>query len=271
LTALTALFDWLLSPLAGLDPALALAIVALVTGVLMLVAFRWTSNQEGIRRARGKVVANLLAIRIFGDAPGVTVRSLVGVLRANVGYLRHMLVPLLVMLLPMVLLLVQLDLRFSRLPLAPGVAAVVGVEFRDRGGSPPGITLEAPEGIAVETPGVRIPALGEVNWRIRAAREGVHELRFAVGATSVTKRVVVAADRRLRTVAPARSGGGILEAVLAPAEPLIPRDAGVVAITVDYLPRPFAVLGFRVHWLVAFFILSILFAFALKRPLGVEV
>jgi len=276
--ALTAIFSTLLDPLAVLDPALVLSLVALATALLMLLVFRLTSNQEGIRRAKARVIGQLLAIRLFPDDPWVTLRSLGGALRDNLVYLRHSLVPFLVLLAPLVLLLVQLDLRFSRLPLRPGESTTVGVVLAEpASAAPPDLRLEAPAGLAVETPALWIPSLREVNWRVRAEKPGAYELRFANGARSFSKDLVVAAEGSTHCRAPLvklsteRTGGGFLAEVFHPAEPRLAADLEVASAYVDYPPREFKLLGFRMHWLVAYFVLSLAIAFLLKRPLGVEV
>ena len=44
---------------------------------------------------------------------------------------------------------------------------------------------------------------------------------------------------------------------------------GVEAVTVGYAERSVGLAGFESHWLVVFFILSIVLAFALKSRFGV--
>jgi hypothetical protein len=274
--ALNAFFDALFSPLEALPAELVLALVSLATALFLLAVFRFTSNQEGIRRARGRLIAQLLAIRLFPDDPMTTLRCLGGALRANAGYLRHSLIPLLVLLPPMAILLLQLELRFAHLPLEEGASTTASITFRPgalASAALPPVGLAAAEGLEVETPPLPIPCLAEVDWRIRARRSGVHALRFELegaGAGAIEKEVVIG-GRELRRLASARTGGGLLERLLHLGEPPLAAELGIAEIRVDYPPRPFRLLGMRMHWLVAFFILSLAFAFLLKKPLGVEV
>jgi len=61
------------------------------------------------------------------------------------------------------------------------------------------------------------------------------------------------------------------EQILWPAESPIPRSSQVRAIRVDYADGEVELLGWETHWLIAFFILTMDFAFALLKPLGVKI
>ncbi len=52
--ATTTLFDAILVPFRSFDPLVALGGISLLTGILMLIAFRYTSNQSEIRRNKEK-------------------------------------------------------------------------------------------------------------------------------------------------------------------------------------------------------------------------
>ncbi|MHB9076809.1 MAG: hypothetical protein ACYC3X_04850 [Pirellulaceae bacterium] len=54
---------------------LSATLVAGITGVLMLLVFKYTSNQEVVNRVRRYIKANLLAISLFCDSVAVGLRS----------------------------------------------------------------------------------------------------------------------------------------------------------------------------------------------------
>lgn len=64
----------LLAPIAAAPEWLSTAAVAAVTGVLMLVAFKFTSNQRAIKRVRDDVSANLLTLKLFKDNTSAVVK-----------------------------------------------------------------------------------------------------------------------------------------------------------------------------------------------------
>jgi len=268
---LTAVVDAMFSPFQAVSPWIALAVFSLVTGVVMLLIFRLVSNQAGIRRAKARVVSELLVIRLFKDDPWMTVRGLGGALRANLGYLRHAVVPIAVMIGPVGLILVHLEPWFGSVPVRPGAATRVAVILDAPLGRPlPEIRL-LPSGAGAyrgETPPLRIPSLSEVDWRVRIEGEGVSELRFAVGDRTITKDLVSGAG--LHRVTAVRTGGGLLATLLHPGEPTLDPALGIREILVDYPARDFSALGVSMPWWLAFFILTLVFAFLLKKPLGVE-
>jgi hypothetical protein len=61
----------------------------------------------------------------------------------------------------------------------------------------------------------------------------------------------------------------LVNQILYPAEPPLPADAPFTSIDVAYPERSIDVFGWRMNWMIVFFVLSILFAFALRKPFGV--
>lgn len=258
-------------PFRAMDPWLAMASVSLVTGLLMLAVFRWTSNQAGIRRAKDAIKAHLLELRLYKDSLGQQLRSQGGILAANGRYLLHAVRPMLVMIIPVLLILVQVNLWFGARPLAPGETALVKVKLAPgRAPLSEDIALEAPAGIEVETPALRIEEDREIDWRLRARAEGEYDLTLKVGGTAVTKSVKVG-GRRLVRVANLRPGPAFLDRVFNPAEPPLPKALGLESIEVIHPERSLPLFGLRLHWLVAYFALSIVFGFALKGVFKVEI
>src|SRR5687767_3336482 len=110
-------------------------------------------------------------------------------------------------------------------------AAAAGAAVR------PDITLDAPSGLRVETPGVWAAALGETAWRISAERDGDYELRISPTASgaggaagAITKRVRVTP---LVVARPAtRPSPSIWDQLWMPAEAPLPADSPIEAIDI---------------------------------------
>ncbi len=268
---ITAILDRILAPLREVHPVVTLACLAGITGVGMLLIFRFTSNQRGIARAKARIVGHLLAIRLFKDDPWITLRCLGRALVSNLGYLRHAVIPLMVMILPVAVLLIHLESWFGGRPLGVDEKTRVAVRYQASSlRSQPDVAL-LPSGdhaYECETPPLHIPALNEVNWRIRVLREGVHALRFKVNGQILEKRLV--AGGGLVRLTPVRTGGGLVDGVFHPGEPGLAPGLGLEAISVDYPERPISLLGVSMAWWLAYFIMALAFAFVLRRPLRVE-
>jgi hypothetical protein len=131
------------------------------------------------------------------------------------------------------------------------------------------ITLDAGDGLVIETKGVRIPETGEVAWRVRGGRPGNHDLVVGVGEETVSKELVIGGRRE--GVSSLRSGDGWLTNFLYPGEAPIPGQSAVKSIEVAYPTLEISIFGWNMNWLILFFVLSMVFGFALKDALGVSI
>lgn len=267
-STVTGAFDLLCRPFAGLGPLWALTVISVLTGILMLWIFGLVSNQDAIRTIRDRIRGNLIAVRLFGDDLGLLFRLQGRLLWDNLVFLKYALIPMLVMIVPVLVILVQLNLRFGARPLAPGEAALVKVTVRDAETLGDGVSLEAPAGVAVETPGVRVSSLKEVAWRIRPSEAGRYRLVVRVGDEGVDKELRV--GDRWGATSTLRTGKSFWDVLLYPGEKPI-RSAAVESIEVKYRPLDLRLFGMGVNWLVFFFLLSIVAGFAFRRVLGVEI
>jgi len=267
---LSHLFDLLLSPFKTVAPLWPLLIFSLVTGIIMLIIFRYTSNQKGIKEAKDKIRAYLYEIRLFKDDLGIQLSAQKNILIHNFRYMRHALKPMLFMIVPVVLILVQLEGWFGNRPLKLGESTIVSVNFsEDYNNDLSGVTLQTDEGILVETPPLRIPTEREINWRVRANHIGEHVIRFNVSGTTFKKSLIVS-DGQLTRVS-RMIASGFWDNLLYPGEQPLAKNSPMNKIEVDYPSRSIEILGWHIHWLVAFLILSIAFGFAFKGLLKVEI
>ena len=266
--ALTPFFDLLCWPFRTLPPIWAMLVISCLSGVAMVWIFGKTSDQARIRQLREQIRGNLIGVRLFQRDVGVILRLQRRIFGDTLRYMRLALVPMVVLLVPVLLIMTQLNLRFAVSPLAPGEAAVVKAFVRDADilGAP--ARLEAGSGVSVETPAVRMPSAGEVAWRIRATAPGEHSLVVHVGSTSVETQLI--AGESWGAVPDRRTGRGVIDTLLYPGQPPIAGDHAIEAVEIGYTALDMRALGWPVHWLVAFFVLSIAFGYALKGPLGVE-
>ncbi len=265
------LFGLAVLPFRAMNPWLAMIVISVLTGLLMLAVFRWTSNQEGIHRAKEAIKAHLLELRLYKDSMAQQMRSQGRILAANGRYILHALRPMLVMIVPVMLILIQLNLWFGSRPLAPGETAILKVKLA-AGRSPlaSDISVDAPAGIIVETLPLRIEEEREIDWRLRAAAPGVYDLTLKAGSDSFTKSVRVGGSL-LAPISNVRPGPSFLDQVFNPGEKPLPRALAVESVEVDHPERRLPLLGLRLHWLIAYFALSIVFGFALKGVFKVEI
>lgn len=264
---LTNAFTLLFWPFQNLNPVWALLFISFLTGIVMLWVFGKVSNQKAIERLRNQIRGNLLGVLLYQHDLKVVLRLHGLILRDTLFYLGHTLLPMLVLTVPLVPVLAQLNLFFSSRPLQPGEAAVVKLRLNDSAEGPAEVNLEGNSAVKVETPGVHIPSEREIAWRIRAAQLGAGQLIFRIGQETVEKEVSVGG--RWGAV-PERKTSNWLDLLLYPGEEPLESGQRAKSIEVRYQPLSLTVMGWDLHWLILFFILSIAVSFAFKGVLGVE-
>jgi hypothetical protein len=262
------IFNTIFYPLKYISPGWGLVIASLLTGVVMLIIFRHMSNQKKIKWAKDKIKGHILEIRLYRDSPKVIVRAMGRILRYNANYIRYALVPLVFVFIPVVLILINLNFRYNYIGLSPEESVLVKVRLVEETDNSK-VTLEPSEGIVIETPSLYISSQNEIDWRIKVLDKGNHILKVAVGDRVERKMLWVETDPVL--IAPRRVNHSAYNVLMNPAEPPLPKDSPLKSIEVDYPKRVNRLLGIRMHWLVIFFVLSLVFAFALKGPMKVEI
>jgi hypothetical protein len=265
------IFDIIFLPFRNLSPWLGMIAVSLLTGFLMLFIFRYTSNQEGIRRTKNKIKAHLLELRLYKDSLSQQLKSQGNILLANGKYIGYALKPMLVMIIPILLILIQINLWFGARSLAVGEPAILKIKLAE--GTDPlqtEIALEPAPGIAVETPPLRIEEDREIDWRIRAEKRGIHLLNFRFGSEAFSKTAAVG-QSRIAKISVLKPRQGFLNEVLNPGEKPLAKSLPVKSIEVVYPGQKMNFFGWRMHWLIAYFVLSIIFGFAFKGVFKVEI
>ncbi len=267
-SAMNALLDALLWPVQGLGMIWQVAVVALPATIFSLLVFRFVSNQDGIRAQKDKIMAYLLELLLYKDDLRVTLGTQRHIFGHTLRYMGYALLPMAVMILPFILIIVQVESRFAFQGLAPGDHALmtVTVDTKTQRVSQTDYRLELPPGLTRETPAVRVPATGEVVWRIRADQPGDYMATIRDGDRSVRKDIMVGGQ--YTHIAPSRYRANDFRTLGFPAEPALPADQPLAAVSVDY-PRArgeFAGLS-SASWLL--FLFSIIFGFALRGVMGV--
>jgi hypothetical protein len=258
----------LIGGLAALYPWGPLVLLSLLVAVVALIVFKFCSNQEAIKRAKGVMLARILEIRLFKDDL-LGIFSAFGRIFGAVGvYLSRTLRPVIVMLIPVMLLLFQLGAWYEYAPLGEQEAFLVVVEV-DKDVSTREITLEASPAFNVETPGFRVPGEKEVVWRLRVVDTGPQGwIRLEVGDNTLEQEIQL--KNGTGPVNALRVREGRWAQLMNPGTEPIPGDVPVQRIEVRYASRELQVAGIDTHWVLVLLVLSLVFGLILKRPLGIE-
>jgi hypothetical protein len=249
-------------------PLLLVLAIAVAIGLLMVNVFRYASNQKAIGRAKDRLKANLLAVRLFQDQLPVVMRAYARILLGTGSYLQLAFTPFLMMILPITFLIVQLDRYLGWMPLQPAQNFLVAASV-DNADTLNGIQLQVPDGLALSAPPVHVPKDKEVVWRVVADRDGRYDLNIRAGGETVAKQVVVAPG--IARVSPVRLRDSLLERTFYSGEPALPQNSPIASIAVSYSPRTIRFAWLEWNWIVLFFVVSLIAGFIAKSALGIQV
>lgn len=272
----------LVSPIAGLfryHPWGALLFWSLITGAVITIVFRFTSNQQAIGRAADRSWAQLLAINLFKDEVGVVLKSLLRLFKYSFLRVAHSLPSFLIVLVPLGLLLIQLATWFEARPLVFSEETVVEVHVaRDAWNAAESAELVLPTGWVIKAGPMRDLGNRSVLWRIATPAPGPD-----AGETGMDRIAVRLGNREVeRTVAQAdspstllktdfrRAGNSLVDLLLHPGEPGLREADGVTAFDIHYPQREMTLGGWEIPWWLTFFVVSLLAAFAIKPFVGVR-
>ena len=255
----TAIADGVYTVLSPLPIWLGLTLLSAVTGVVLLIAFRYLSNQAAIGRARDEITANLLALKLFKDEIRVAFRSQWRLLKALLRLQGLMLVPILIMALPLMLGIAQMGIRYQWRPLRANEQTLIKLHLSPTHADVTQAELQPSSGVR----DVVGPAPGgeELVWRVRGGEPGRHTLQFNVAGTLVEKELVV--SNGFERVSAKRPGRRWTTQLLHPVEPRLDADSPVQSIEILYGGVDSWVYGAN-WWILYFFVVSMAFALLFK-------
>ena len=264
-----ALAWWALAPIGILPGWLSATLIAAVTGVALLIVFKYTSNQRAIKRVKDDIKANLLALKLFKDSTLVAFRAQGRILVSAFLLLVFSIVPMLVMVVPVLLILGQLALWYQSRPLRVGEDAVMIVKLKGNSGSPwPNVRLQPTDAMETLAGPVRVLAKRELCWNIKARQSGYHRLVFHVGEQTVDKELAIG-DGFMR-VSTLRPGSSWSDALLHPWERPFGSDSPIQSIEIDYPKRSSWTSGTD-SWLIYWFAVSMVSGLCFRRLLNVNI
>src|SRR5579863_10126595 len=199
-------------------PAAIVVGISLVIGLVMVVAFRYTSDQKAIHVAKDRLKAHLLALRLFQDQISVVLRSYGRIVLATGHYLRLALKPLLFVIVPLTFLMVQLDHYLGSTPITLGHPFLITVRMDELNPSHEA-SLQLPDGLSTTAPAVHVPSESTVAWRVVAEKSGEYIVNIQSADQTFSKRVVVGGG--LSRVSPVRLRGKFWERIFVSSEPTL--------------------------------------------------
>lgn len=281
---LTKFFDLVLIPLELMGDEMALILLSGIFGILALVVFKYISSQNGIKAAKDKIKAHMIAIRLYQNDLVVVAKSICKVLLRNLQYVSLNFGPFIPLAPIFMFVVAQTVVRYGFEPLPvvtveeaqamlPGQGTMLHIEFKDSERSKAGqLQIDWPEGLMPTSKLVRVPSKGKAFQEFVATTPGDYEVPMRIGDGPVFTKTVSAGSTELAYLQPERVSD-VFGAMLWPVEEVLPSESPISHVKFAY---PESDLGWLpmsglMGVLVIFVVASMIFAFAAIKPLGVQI
>ncbi len=263
--ALTKCFDALLLPFSGISPIWGLLVISIVTGILLVLLYGKVSNQRKIRAVKRDIAALLFESYLFRHDIRVSLRAQLGLLKKAGAYFLLAVPPVLILAIPCIFVLAQLNLRYGSDALSSKERSLImKVAVSDKKDLSK-ITLEENTSVVVTGP-LRISEPPQVLWRIdeKPSTDGqavsgltAREVAMRIEGNSNTWSIPVAVGGPVDKI-PTRIASSPLAALLYPGASFPSEFSQVVRdISLSYPTKHFRVLSYHLHWLLIFFVVSL--------------
>jgi uncharacterized membrane protein (DUF106 family) len=249
-------------------PLVLVFLLSIVIGFLMVIVFRYTSDQKAIRTAKDRLKAHLLAVRLFQDQIQVVLVSYWRIVLSTGHYLRLAFMPLLYVSVPLIFLIVQVDRYLGYTPINVGQSFLVKARLADTA-TLERAELQLPSGLSVTAPPVHVSAHNEIVWRVLPENSGRRDLEVTAGDQSFSKSLEVSGG--IKRISQVRLRDRWWERIFVSGELALPANSPVKSITIDYPERTIAFAWLEWNWIWLFFVLSLIFGFFFKTILGIEI
>ncbi len=252
----------LLYPFKSLHPFWGILWLSIISSVIILFIYKWISSPTLIRKAKDRIKADILAIRIYKDQWKVIIYSFFSALFNVVKYFLLNLMPLIVIFPVLFFLFVQMEWRYGVRPFKPGEETIVKVKTTD------GIDVNLqPSDFYREEVKVRIPALNEVDFRVKIEGKGKGMLFFETENSKFSKEIV--SSIRGVVIIPVRFSHPSLEMLLYPWEPPL-ENPEIQWIRVNYPSTTIKFLGINAHWIIWYLVLVVVLVLPVHKKFGIE-
>ncbi len=262
----TKLYEILTLPVGFLSPFVVVLYWSILSSFVILIFYKLISSPSSIRKAKDQIKANIFAIRIYSDLPGVFFKSFFGSLYWTFRYFLLNLIPVAFLIIILLPLFVQLELRYGVEPLKSGDEFIMKIKFKESNESElPKVKLLNDKSFK-EIVRVFIPALNEYDFKFKVLKNS-SKISLEVNGEKVEKTIVIGKKGKLFSPKKLRADN--------PETLFYPEDKPLHSSLIEELSiitreGEINFLGIKLHWLIYYLILTVIIVLALKDKFGVE-
>lgn len=252
----------------NLPPIYGLTFLSVLTGIFILLIFRFTSNRDKLDQVKNHIKADILKVWLFNHDFIVVLKTQGALFLDNLRYIRHTFPSFLIMIIPILSVLVVSSAWFDHRPLRPAETILVTLAFRSET-SPDIMEIipQFPESLRATAPPVRVESLRQISYRVQANKTGEHCIKWMVNGKNIEKKITV--SNKSVPVFPLSVRSTIKNSFFHFASPSLSPEGPIESINVLYPERTISIWGWNINWLVVFFAGSLITIMVFKNILGI--
>jgi hypothetical protein len=247
--------------------------ISLLSAVLFLILFKFTSSQKRIRLHKKRISGNILQMRIYGDRLGLLFLSMLNILKHSTLYISQTIPSLLLICVPLLLLMIQVNNRCGYQPIRLEQRFMIRVDLDANALTSVHsekinkVYCRTSPGIVLETPPLRIESEGSVFWRAKlSGARGEQQQYVRIGMEGVDQILEkgIVSDHGEKRFSPWLEKWSLKQGIFRNGEGFLPDDSWIRSITVEYDRARYPFLLWSFDPIVLYFLFTLLFSFGLK-------
>lgn len=270
-SAINDLFGLLLIGHGLLGRYLFIVCIGLISALIFLLIFKWTSNQIKIRRYKKRALGHVLQMRIYQDRLGMILASIVQIAKYNLLYVKQNLVPLLFVFPPLVVMTAVVNNHSGYQSLAEGQSFILDAQIdpvaADGQRLLDQLVCRACDGVALQSGPVRIPGESRAYWRAKVVADSTQPARvvqLGFPHTNEWQAKALAVGPSLTRFDPSLIKWSWQKGFFVHAEGFLPPEAKLSSINIRYQRADYPFFFWDVDALVLYFIWVLVFALLFK-------
>ena len=262
------MFRAILAPLESFSPVWGISVIGCITGIIILLVFRYASSPAKIAEAKNRLKGDLLEIWLFNHDVRLVLKTQFRLFLSSIRYIGHTIFPLLILSVPVGGITMLMENWYGARPLALGEDIIVTLKFEAGSNtSLDSIRMKLPAHIEFAAPPVRIPSLAEISWKLNASGSGNAPLICVIDGEKT--EISFEVSGHIRPVYASMRHASLTHALLSFGSFILPAQSKIESIRLAYPAREIRIFGRNVHWLLLHLIATILFVLLLMKKFRV--
>ena len=243
-----ALLDPIFSPLLGMNPLIAVILISLIISIIITVVYKYVTDQKRMKELKDTIKTNQKRMKELKDDPKKVMEVQKKTMEINMELMKHSFKPTIITLLPIIIIFGWLNMNMGFMPIQPGEDFMTTLQFAE--GVQGDVTTVVPDGVEILSSNIQSIQDGTVEFKY-TGETGDYLLEYKYGGRSFQKEVRINEERY--------------------APPLKAIDDGDLKqiITNNQKLIVLNLFGWKLGWLGAYIIFSIIFSMGIRKAMKV--